>query len=91
MISGIDVIMYQPDEESKKLAKLAIPLGLDGTVVYSPKWTTVEAALKSLPKGQKWLDSFNKARDLGSTSRPAPVGSTMTAVGMTRWMCRFPA
>ena len=63
MISGIDVIMYQPDEELKKLAKLAIELGLDGTIVSSPKWTEVEAALKSQPKGEEWLAALDKARE----------------------------
>jgi pyruvate,water dikinase len=63
MISGVDVIMYQPDEELKKLAKLAVKLGLNATVVSSQKWTEVEAALKKLPKGQEWLAALDKARE----------------------------
>jgi pyruvate,water dikinase len=63
MIAGIDVIMYQPDEELKKLAKLAVELGIDATVVSSQKWTEVEAALKKLPKGQQWLAALDKARE----------------------------
>ena len=63
MISGIDVIMYQPDEELKKLAKLAVVLGLDATVVSSQKWTEVETALKSQPKGKEWLAALDTARE----------------------------
>ncbi len=63
MISGIDVIMYQPDEELKKLAKLAIALGIDATIVSSQKWTEVEAALKSQPKGHEWLTALAAARE----------------------------
>ena len=51
MISGIDVIMYQPDEELKKLARRAIELGVDEVVTFSPEWPVVEDALKKLPKG----------------------------------------
>jgi len=63
MISGIDVIMYQPDEELKKLAKKAIELGVDNAVCFSQEWTEVEAALKKLPKGVEWLTSLNHSRE----------------------------
>ncbi|MDT3737206.1 MAG: PEP-utilizing enzyme [Denitratisoma sp.] len=63
MISGIDVIMYQPDEELKKLAKKAIELGVDNAVCFSQEWTEVEAALKKLPKGVEWLTSLNLSRE----------------------------
>ena len=45
MISGIDVIMYEPDEQLKKLARRAVELGVDEVVTFSPEWTVVEAAL----------------------------------------------
>ncbi|TRZ58135.1 MAG: PEP-utilizing enzyme, mobile region, partial [Rhodocyclaceae bacterium] len=63
MIAGIDVIMYQPDEELKKLAKKAIELGVEATVCSSPEWDVVEAALRKLPKGQEWLAALDKAKD----------------------------
>ncbi|MEZ5617713.1 MAG: hypothetical protein R3E40_05485 [Rhodocyclaceae bacterium] len=63
MISGIDVIMYRPDEELKGLAKKAVELGVDATVCFSQEWTEVEAALKKLPKGVEWLTSLNLSRE----------------------------
>ncbi|SPE36447.1 PEP-utilising protein mobile region [Burkholderiales bacterium] len=63
MISGIDVIMYQPDEELKKLARKAIELGIDPVVTFSKEWKEVEAALKKLPKGQQWLAELDSKRD----------------------------
>ena len=63
MISGIDVIMYQSDEELKKLAKKAIELGIVNAVTFSPEWAVVEPALKKLPKGQEWLAALDKVRD----------------------------
>ena len=65
MISGIDVIMYQPDEELKKLAQQAVELGVDAVITFSPEWTVVEAALKKLPNGREWLTALeNGARAL---------------------------
>jgi pyruvate,water dikinase len=63
MIAGIDVIMYRPDEELKKLAKRAIELGVDAAVCFSQEWTDVEAGLKKLPKGVEWLTSLNLSRE----------------------------
>ena len=63
MISGIDVIMYQPDEELKKLARRAVELGVDGLVKSSSEWTAVESALKGDPKGTEWLMSLSLAKE----------------------------
>jgi pyruvate,water dikinase len=63
MISGIDVIMYQPDEELKKLAHLAVELHVDEIVNSSPEWTVVEAALKNSPRGTQWLTSLSLSRE----------------------------
>jgi len=63
MIAGIDVIMYQPDEELKKLAKKAIELGIEATVCSSPEWGVVEEALRKLPKGQEWLAVLDQSRN----------------------------
>ena len=63
MISGIDVIMYQPDEELKKLARRAIELGVDEIVCFSPDWKVVEEALKKTPKGVEWLTSLSLAKE----------------------------
>ncbi len=63
MISGIDVIMYRPDEELKKLARSAIALGVDATLTASPEWTEVEPALQKLPKGREWLAALEEAKE----------------------------
>lgn len=63
MISGIDVIMYQPDEELKKLAVKAIELGVGDLVKASAKWTAVEAGLQADAKGREWLTSLSLAKE----------------------------
>ncbi len=63
MVGGIDVIIYQPDEELKKLAKLAIELGVDETVMTGGSADSVFKAMEGSDKGKKWLEAFNAARD----------------------------
>ncbi len=62
MVSGIDVIMYRPDEELKKLARAAVELGVDEQVKSSPSFSQVKEALEGSAKGKEWLAAFNKAR-----------------------------
>src|SRR5574340_1402083 len=63
MISGIDVIMYQSDEELKKLARKAIELDLVHAVTFSPEWSVVEPALRQLGKGREWLAALDAVRN----------------------------
>lgn len=62
MISGIDVIMYQPDEELKNLARLAVRLDVDKTLNSSDSFDQVKAALEQSNSGREWLAAFEKAR-----------------------------
>ncbi|MFH0823524.1 MAG: PEP-utilizing enzyme, mobile region, partial [Pseudomonadota bacterium] len=62
MVAGIDVIIYRPDEELKKLAKLSIELGVDD-VAMSGDAETVLAGMEKSANGKKWLEAFNAARN----------------------------
>lgn len=62
MISGIDVIMYQPDEELKKLARLAVDLGVNKTIRAHKKFNDAVVSLRDTGAGKKWLEAFEKAR-----------------------------
>ncbi len=62
MVSGIDVIMYRPDEELKKLAKLAVELGVDDICVKCDA-ETIFKEMEASQNGKKWLDAFESARD----------------------------
>ncbi|HEY6277798.1 MAG TPA: PEP-utilizing enzyme [Streptosporangiaceae bacterium] len=63
MVAGIDVIMYRPDEELKRLARLAVESGLADEF---PEGCDPDAVLASLAgrgeAGQAWLASFEAAR-----------------------------
>jgi pyruvate,water dikinase len=62
MISGIEVIMYRPDEELKILARLALELDVQATLRTSKDFKVVEKALQETEQGKKWLEAFEAAR-----------------------------
>lgn len=64
MVAGIDVIMYRPDDELKKLARLAVAEGLADEFPEGCDPAKVLAALKARGgAGQRWLAAFDEARD----------------------------
>jgi pyruvate, water dikinase len=64
MVAGIDVIMYRPDDELRRLARLAVELGLDEEFTEGRRAAVVLAALAERgDAGARWLAEFEKARD----------------------------
>jgi pyruvate,water dikinase len=64
MVAGIDVIMYRPDDELRRLAQLAVDLGVDDLFAEGAVAADVLAALETRGEpGATWLDAFAKARD----------------------------
>jgi pyruvate,water dikinase len=62
MVQGVDVDLFRPDDELKKLAKLAVKLGVAPGLMEK----SVEAALAAvgrLPNGGQWLDAWKAAQD----------------------------
>jgi len=59
MVAGIDVIMYRPDEELKRLAKLAVELGVDDLFPEDADPAKVFATLedRGVP-GKKWVAEY---------------------------------
>ncbi len=59
MVSGIDVIMYRPDEELKRLAKLAVELGVDDLFPEDAEPAKVFEGLeeRGVP-GKKWVAEY---------------------------------
>jgi len=59
MVAGIDVIMYRPDEELKRLARLAVELGVDDVFPEDADPAVVFATLENKGhSGAKWLDEY---------------------------------
>ncbi|MBI5016303.1 MAG: PEP-utilizing enzyme, mobile region [Deltaproteobacteria bacterium] len=62
MVSGIDVVMYKPDSELIRLARLAIDNGLDSILLNNKSSATVMAEMAKTTNGKYWLDELEKAR-----------------------------
>jgi pyruvate,water dikinase len=63
MVSGIDVVMYKPDAELIRLAKLGMELNL--TEILMDKdldFEATKAKLEQSDNGKKWLEEWEKAR-----------------------------
>jgi pyruvate,water dikinase len=64
MVAGIDVIMYRPDDELRRLARLAVECEVDDLFTEGCVPGDVLAALAGRGEpGQRWLAGFNEARD----------------------------
>ncbi|MFN8456384.1 MAG: PEP-utilizing enzyme [Anaerolineae bacterium] len=63
MVSGINVLLYQPDEELKKLAKKAIELGVGDTFKNGKSPSQILITLESTDSGQRWIAELEKAKD----------------------------
>jgi len=62
MVQGVDVDLFRPDDELKKLAKLAVKLG----VVDALNIGSVDEALAAVgraPNGAEWLEAWTDAQD----------------------------
>ncbi len=65
MVAGIQVDLFQPDEELKKLAHLAVELGLADRFSGSTPAASAEEVLAGLrgdPQGDKWLAAWEEAK-----------------------------
>jgi pyruvate,water dikinase len=63
MVSGIDLLVLRPDEELKRLARLALELGVGKTVEGAPDEENLRAALVGSANGVEWLADFEATKN----------------------------
>ncbi len=63
MVGGVDILFFRPDDEIRKLARLAVELGLSSVVLESEDPERVLEALASTPDGGRWLAAFEEAKE----------------------------
>jgi pyruvate,water dikinase len=64
MVAGIEVIMYRPDDELRRLARLAVECGVDDEFTEDRSPADVLQALGERGEpGQRWLAGFEQARE----------------------------
>ncbi|MGY1631247.1 PEP-utilizing enzyme [Geodermatophilus sp. SYSU D01186] len=63
MVSGIDILLFRPDDEVRGLAKLAVELELTDIVLADEDPDTTLAAIAAHANGSQWISAFEKAKD----------------------------
>jgi pyruvate,water dikinase len=63
MVAGIDVLVLRPDEELRRLARLALELGVAEHVKGSGSEEELRSSLAGSEAGARWLASFEETKD----------------------------
>jgi pyruvate,water dikinase len=63
MVAGIDILFFRPDDEVRKLARLAIELGVEDALLQDDEPQAVLAAIGAAPEGERWLAAFEDAKE----------------------------
>jgi pyruvate,water dikinase len=63
MVAGIDIIMFRPDDELRKLARLAVELGLADHLKNGAKPEEAIEAIRRADKGELWLSALENAKE----------------------------
>jgi pyruvate,water dikinase len=63
MVVGIDILFFRPDDELRKLAALAVELGLGDVLLRGDGPEETLAVVREAPDGQRWLDALEEAKE----------------------------
>lgn len=63
MVAGVEGITFRPDDELRRLAKLAVQCGVTAAVCAEGSAQAVLEGVRSVPGGTEWLAAFEAARD----------------------------
>jgi len=63
MVAGIDVLLFRPDAELRRLARLAIDSGVDGAFATDRSPDEIDAALGESEAGRAWLAELEQVKD----------------------------
>jgi pyruvate, water dikinase len=62
MVAGIDVLLFRPDAELRRLARLALDTGVDGAFVADRSPAEIDALLAGSDAGRAWLAELEKIK-----------------------------
>jgi pyruvate, water dikinase len=63
MVAGIDVLLFKPDAELRRLARLALETGVDGAFVEGRTPEEIDAELSASEAGRSWLGELTQVKD----------------------------
>lgn len=63
MVAGIDVLLWRPDAELRRLARMALDTGVDGAFVEGRSPEQIDAELAGTEPGRRWLQELERIKD----------------------------
>jgi pyruvate, water dikinase len=63
MVAGIDVLLFRPDAELRRLARLAVETAIDGAFVQGRAPEEINAELAATEAGRTWLEELRMVKD----------------------------
>jgi pyruvate,water dikinase len=63
MVAGIDVLLFKPSAELRRLATLAIDAGVDGAFIEGRTPEEIDAELAQSEAGRQWLEELEQVKD----------------------------
>ncbi len=63
MVAGIDVLLFRPDAELRRLARLAIDSGVDGAFAEGRSPAEIDSELVASEAGRAWLMELEQVKD----------------------------
>jgi len=63
MVAGIDVLLFRPDAELRRLARLAVESGVDGAFEQGRSPSEIDAELAQTEAGRAWLEELERVKD----------------------------
>jgi len=63
MVAGIDVLLFRPDAELRRLARLAVDTGVDSAFVEGRTPGEIDAELGQSEAGRSWLAELEQVKD----------------------------
>lgn len=63
MVAGVEGIAFRPDDELRRLAKLAVELRVAEPLHAGGSPDGILEAMRALPAGERWVAEFEKTRD----------------------------
>ncbi len=63
MVAGIDVLLFRPDAELRRLARRAIEMEVDGAFVQGRTPAEIDSELRQSDAGRAWLQELEEVKD----------------------------
>jgi pyruvate,water dikinase len=63
MVAGVDVVLFRPDEELQRLARMAIGMGIGDAIRSAANEDELRAALATSSEGRDWLADWDGTKE----------------------------